>query len=178
MTDAEKQPLAEEDVTLETPEEGVEEAVCDVQEDAQETVAMWQEKAVRALAEMENLRKRTKKEMVDAREFAIASFAKEMLSVADSMERAIAAMPKDEEHKTMREGVEMVASQLTQVFNKFKIQKFVSMGEALDPNKHQAMMEVESDEPAGTIVQEMQAGYTIGDRLLRPAFVGTAKGKG
>lgn len=133
----------------------------------------WKDKALRLTAEMENLRKRTSKELQDARTYAVANFAREVLTVADNLERALAAEAKDAEQ--LKTGVQMVGDGLISVLAKFNVTKFNSVGEPLDPNKHQVMVEIDSEEPAGTVVQEMQPGYTIGDRLLRPALVGTAK---
>jgi molecular chaperone GrpE len=136
----------------------------------------WRDKALRLAADMENLRKRTAREMRDAHQFAITSFARELLAVADNMERALAAIDQQAENpEPLKEGVSLVAHQLEQVFGKFQIQKFVSKGQSLNPEKHQVMTQVTSEQPAGTVVEEMQPGYMIGDRLLRPALVAVAQ---
>lgn len=134
----------------------------------------WQDKAMRAMADLENTRRRSAKEVADARQFAVTGFAREMLSVADNMERALATETDDVEK--LKEGVTMVAEQLKSTFAKFNISRIESMGQKLNPDLHQVMVEVESEELAGTVVQEMQPGYTIGERLLRPALVGVSKG--
>lgn len=144
--------------------------------------AIWKDKYLRAMADMENLRKRTAREVEDARKYAMASFARELLNVQDNMERALATMKAETTDpaatlKAVVEGVDMVAQQLMAAFDKAHIKKMDSaVGQKVDPERHQAMFEVPTnDHDHGTIVQEMQAGYMIGDRLLRPALVGTAK---
>lgn len=139
------------------------------------------DKYIRLMADMENLRKRTARDVEDARRFAVTAFARDMLDVADNLERALAAVEKDKvenEHiKNMLAGVEMVNQQLGNVFKQFKIEKNTPQaGEKFNPELHQAMFEVETNtHPHGHIAQVMQAGYTIAGRLLRPALVGTAK---
>ena len=142
----------------------------------------FREKYVRAMAEMENLRKRMAREVEDARRYGVTGFAREMLDVADNLERATAAIDKeklerDTHLKTLAEGVEMVQGQLQRAFSKFKIEKTSpEPGEKFNPELHQAMFEVPTtDYPAGTVAQVMQPGYVIAGRLLRPAMVGTAK---
>jgi len=141
----------------------------------------FKDKYLRLMADMENLRKRTARDVEDARRFAVTAFARDMLDVADNLERALAAVQKDKienEHiKNMLSGVEMVSQQLENVFKQFKIEKTnPQVGEKFNPELHQAMFEVETNtHPHGHIAQVMQAGYTIAGRLLRPAMVGTAK---
>lgn len=148
----------------------------------QDEAAVWKDKYLRLMADMENLRKRTTREVEDARKYAVASFARELLNVQDNMERALSTMKAEAADpattlKAVIEGVSMVAQQLTSAFDKAQIKKMESpVGQKVDPERHQAMFEVPTDDhDHGTIVQEMQAGYMIGDRLLRPALVGTAK---
>ena len=132
-----------------------------------------------AQAEIQNVRRRADKEAGDARTYAVTAFARDILSVSDNLERALAAIPAelrdDERFKGLVNGLEATGRELTAVFARNGITRIESAGQMLDPNKHQAMMELPSDQPAGTIVQEMQAGYMIRDRLLRPAMVGVAK---
>lgn len=135
-----------------------------------------------ARAETQNVRRRAEKEAEDARAYAATQFARDILSVSDNLTRALAAIPadmrEDDKFKGLVTGLEATGRELDSVFARHGISKIAAMGEALDPNRHQAMMEVPSDQPAGTIVQEMQAGYMIRDRLLRPALVGVAKAAG
>jgi molecular chaperone GrpE len=132
-----------------------------------------------AQAETQNVRRRMEKDAQDARAYAATSFARDILSVSDNLGRALAAIPpamRDEEGtKALVTGIEMTAKELENVFQRNGITKIDSIGARLDPNRHQAMVELASDEAPGTIVQEMQAGYMIKDRLLRPALVGVAK---
>lgn len=133
-----------------------------------------------AQAETQNVRRRLEKDAQDARAYAATGFARDMLSVADNLGRALDAIPaalrEDPQWKSLVTGIEATGRELDAVFARHQITRIASVGEALDPNKHQAMMELPSDQPAGTIVQEMQPGYMIKDRLLRAAMVGVAKG--
>ncbi|MES2098079.1 MAG: nucleotide exchange factor GrpE [Pseudomonadota bacterium] len=132
-----------------------------------------------AHAEAQNVRRRTEKEAADARTYAVTNFARDVLSVADNLERGLAAIPEDlrgdERLKGLIVGLEATKRELDAVFQRNGITRIASMGMALDPNQHQAMLEIASDQPAGTVVQEMQAGYMLKDRLLRPAMVAVAK---
>jgi molecular chaperone GrpE len=132
-----------------------------------------------AQAEIQNVRRRAEKEAQDARAYAATAFARDVLSVADNLSRGLSAIPADlradEKMKGLVTGLEATGRELESVFQRHGITKIASEGQMLDPNKHQAMLEMPSDQPAGTIVQEMQAGYMIKDRLLRPAMVGVAK---
>lgn len=133
-----------------------------------------------AQAETQNVRRRLEKDAQDARAYAATGFARDMLSVMDNMQRALEAIPaevKDQEKWSgLIGGIEATARELETVFEKNGIKRVASVGLPLDPNQHQAMVEVPTDEQEpGTVVQEMQAGYVIKDRLLRPAFVGVAK---
>ena len=134
---------------------------------------------LRAYAEAENVKKRCQQEIEKNSKFAVSSFAKEMLSVADNLQRAVAAV--DEEHRAqyraVLEGVEMTQKELTHVFAKFGVQKIECMGKIFDPNFERVVQEVEDvSKPAGTIVSELQAGYMINDRILREAMVIVTKG--
>lgn len=133
-----------------------------------------------AQAETQNVRRRLEKDAQDARAYAATGFARDMLSVADNLERALQAIPadlrEDERFKGLVTGLEATGRELLAVFERNGISKVKALGEKLDPNRHQAMMEMPTaDAEPGTIVQEMQSGYVIRDRLLRPALVGVAK---
>jgi molecular chaperone GrpE len=133
-----------------------------------------------AQAETQNVRRRLEKEKADASTYAATGFARDMLSVADNLARALAAIPadlhEDERIKPMLTGIEMTAKELDNVFQRNGITRIESMGLKLDPNRHQAMVELpHAEAEPGTVIQEMQAGYMIKDRLLRPALVGVAK---
>ncbi|AMO72200.1 nucleotide exchange factor GrpE [Sphingorhabdus sp. M41] len=143
-------------------------------------LAEAQQAVLYAQAETQNVRRRLEKDAQDARAYAATGFARDMLSVMDNMQRALESIPaevKDEEKwKGLINGIEATGRELQSVFEKNGIKRVASVGLPLDPNQHQAMVEIPTDEhEPGTIVQEMQAGYVIKDRLLRPAFVGVAK---
>jgi molecular chaperone GrpE len=132
-----------------------------------------------AQAEVQNVRRRAEKEAADARTYAATAFARDILSVADNLSRGLQAIPEelrgDEKFKGLVVGLEATGRELESVFQRHGITKITALGEPLDPNRHQAMLEVPSDAAPGTIVQEMQTGYMIRDRLLRPALVGVAR---
>ena len=133
-----------------------------------------------AKAEAQNVRRRAEKDVQDARAYAATGFARDVLSVSDNLERAIAAIPEslreDDKMKALVTGIEATQRELQKVFGQHGVERIASVGLPLDPNQHQAMIEVPTDEhEEGTIVQEMQSGYLIKDRLLRPAMVGVAK---
>lgn len=132
-----------------------------------------------AQAEIQNLRRRHEKELADAHAYAATRFARDVLSVADNLARALDAIPEamraDEAQKGLVVGLEATQRELMAVFERNGITRIDAMGQMLDPNRHQAMLEMPSDQPPGTIVAEMQPGYMLRDRLLRPAMVGVAK---
>jgi molecular chaperone GrpE len=133
-----------------------------------------------AQAEVQNVRRRMEKEAADARAYAVTAFARDILSVSDNLTRALDAIPaelrEDEKMKPLVTGLEATGRELESVFAKHGITRIAAMGLPLDPNQHQAMVEIPSAEAEpGTVVAEMQAGYMIKDRLLRPAMVGVAK---
>jgi molecular chaperone GrpE len=135
-----------------------------------------------AKAEAQNIRRRAEKDVVDARSYANTGFARDILSVSDNLERAIEAIPQqlkeDDKLKAFIVGIEATQRELEKVFGQHGVTRIASIGLPLDPNQHQAMVEVPSDEyEDGIVVQEMQSGYMIKDRLLRPAMVGVAKKK-
>ncbi|PAX09388.1 nucleotide exchange factor GrpE [Sphingomonas lenta] len=148
----------------------------------EQELAEAKQQALYAQAEVQNVRRRAEKEAADARAYAATAFARDILSVADNLQRGLQAIPAelrdDERMKGLVTGLEATGRELESVFQRHGITKITAMGEQLDPNRHQAMLEVPSDQPAGTIVTEMQAGYMIRDRLLRPALVGVAKAAG
>lgn len=150
--------------------------------EARREAAEFKDKLLRTLAEMENLRRRTEREVTDARVYGIASFARDVLAVADNMHRALEAIgPElreqgDAKVKVLIEGVELTERELLKSLEKNGVRKFSPQGEKFDPNVHQAMYEVPAtDVPPGHVAQVVQAGYMIGDRMLRPALVGVAK---
>jgi len=149
---------------------------------ALEAAAEFKDKHLRLLAEMENLRRRTEKEVADARQYGIAGFARDVLAVADNMHRALATIDEelrdasDDKLKSLIEGVELTERELLKTLEKNGVKKFTPQGEKFDPNLHQAMYEVQhSDVPAGHVAQVIQSGYMIGERMLRPALVGVSK---
>ena len=133
-----------------------------------------------AKAETQNVRRRMEKDVADARNYAATGFARDILSVSDNLDRAIASIPEelrgDEKMKGFVTGIEATQRELAKVFLQNGITRIAAMGLPLDPNQHQAMLEIPTnDEEPGTVVQEMQPGYMIKDRLLRPAMVGVAR---
>ena len=145
--------------------------------------AEWRDKMLRTLAEMENLRKRTAKEVSDARSYGITGFARDVLDIADNLQRALDAVPAETREladpmlKTLIEGVVLTERSLLSALEKNGVKKFDPQGEKFNPNFQQAMYEVpDPSVPAGTVVQVVQAGYMIGERVLRPALVGVSKG--
>jgi len=145
--------------------------------------AELKDRVLRTLAEMENLRRRTEKEVADARTYGITAFARDILAVADSMDRALKALDTeirskaDAGVKALLDGVELTERELLKVLEKHGIAKIEPMGQKFDPNLHQAMFELpDPSVAAGTVVQVVQSGYKIGERVLRPALVGIAKG--
>jgi molecular chaperone GrpE len=164
---------------------GAEERVIDL---AQEAAALAKENAelkdrvLRTLAEMENLRRRTEREVADSRVYAIQSFARDLVGVADNIQRALDAVRDsgvalEGPAKALVDGVELTERELLKVLEKNGVRKFDPKGEKFDPNLHQAMFEVpDARVPSGSVVQVIQPGFAIGDRVLRPALVGVSKG--
>ncbi|MBI1274182.1 MAG: nucleotide exchange factor GrpE [Alphaproteobacteria bacterium] len=142
--------------------------------------AQLKEQALRALADAENTRKRAAKEREDMAKYAVSNFAKEMLAVGDNLDRATAAVPEGDQDpgfKNLLAGVQATGRQLVSVLERFGIIKMEPLGQPFDPNFHRVMVEIDDPgHPAGTVVQVMQAGYMIHDRLLREALVGVSKG--
>ena len=142
-------------------------------------IAELKDKVLRTMAEMENLRRRTEREREDAVKYAAGKFAKDILSVADNLRRALDAVAtsNDPAVKNLATGVEATERELLAVFERHGIKRIEALGARFDPNLHQAVFEVpDPSQTAGTVVQVAMAGYLIGDRLLRPAMVGVAKG--
>jgi molecular chaperone GrpE len=149
----------------------------------QQEVAEARDRMLRTLAEMENLRKRTAKEVADSKLYGVTGFARDVLDIADNLQRALDAIPAetraaaDPGMASLIEGVELTERSLLNALEKHGVKKFDPQGQKFDPNFQQAMYEVpDASVPAGTVVQVMQAGYTIGERVLRPALVGVSKG--
>jgi molecular chaperone GrpE len=149
---------------------------------ALDAAAEFKDKLLRTLAEMENLRKRTEREVADARQYAIANFARDVLAVADNMHRALEAIDSelrdsaDTKMKSLVEGVELTERELMKVLERNGVKMFSPAGEKFDPNLHQAMYEVpDSTAAPGTVAQVIQSGYMLGERVLRPALVAVAK---
>ena len=150
--------------------------------EARREAAEYKDKLLRTLAEMENLRRRTEREIADSRTYGVAGFARDVLAVADNMHRALEAIgpelraQADAKLKSFIEGVELTERELLKMLEKNGVRKFSPHGEKFDPNVHQAMFEVPTAEfPPGHVAQVIQAGYMLGDRVLRPAMVGVVK---
>ncbi|HEX3937539.1 MAG TPA: nucleotide exchange factor GrpE [Xanthobacteraceae bacterium] len=145
--------------------------------------AEMRDRLLRTLAEMENLRKRTDREVADSRLYGVSSFARDVLGVADNMRRALDAVAPELRAsaesgvKALIDGVELTERELLKALEKNGVRQFTPQGEKFDPNLHQAMFEVpDVTVPAGSVVQVVQPGYMIGERVLRPALVGVSKG--
>lgn len=176
-----------------TETEAAESPIADVQVDARDVEIMMlkdevgalKDRMLRMAAEAENTRKRLERERAEATLYAATNFARDLLSVADNMGRALSAVSPearesaDEVARNLLAGVEMTERELLNVFGRYNIRKLETIGQKFDPNMHQALFEVPTSErPPGTVMNEMQAGYAIGDRCLRPAMVGVAKAEG
>jgi len=149
---------------------------------ALEAAAEFKDKLLRTLAEMENLRKRTEREIAEARLYGVTGFARDVVAAADNMHRALAAVGAEERRaadpkvKALIEGVELTERELLKALEKNGVKKFSPEGEKFDPNVHQAMYEVPTSElPPGYVAQVIQPGYMLGERVLRPAMVGVVK---
>jgi molecular chaperone GrpE len=150
-----------------------------------EEVAAARERLLRFAAESENQKKRLEREKAEATLYAASNFARDLLAVADSLSRALFAVPEQERDiiddvmKKFLDGIEMTERELLNVFQRHNIRRIETIGQKFDPNYHQAMFEVPtSEKPPGTVMQEVQAGYAVGERCLRPALVGVAKAEG
>jgi len=182
--------MTDENQASETTVEGEEGVVAPDPREAElaalkEEVAQSKDRLLRLAADMENLRKRTEREKAEATLYAASNFARDLLSVADNLGRALQALPQDERdhageiERNLITGVEMTERELLSVFQRHGIRKIDTVGQKFDPNFHQAIYEVPtSEKPPGIVMQEMQAGYAVGDRCLRPAMVGVSKAEG
>ncbi len=160
------------------PETALDEADALRQENAE-----LKDRLLRMAAEMENLRKRTEREIADTRSYAIAGFARDMLTATDSLSRALLVLPaeirqsEDASIKSLVEGLEMTEREMQRLLGKHGVKPIEAEGQRFDPHRHQAMFEVPgTGQPDGTVVQVVQTGFAIGERVLRPAMVGVAKG--
>ena len=183
-----------EDQDLENPTSEKEEQVSEEPKDQEETeispeelieklneeITGLKDQRLRAIAELENFRKRAEKDQSDALKYGISNFAKEIITIRDNIERAQSSISDESKNneaiKSVIEGIDLIAQSVVSTFEKIGIKKIESLNEKFDHNLHQAMMEIENDElEPGTIVQELIPGYTLHDRLLRPAMVGVSK---
>ena len=169
-----------EEIRRETADESPELAEHDRLAELQKALEEANAKALYSAAEVQNTRRRMEKEVADARSYAAATFARDMLAIKDHLDRALAAVTEelrqDKVASNFLAGIESTARELDAVFARNGVERIKALGESLDPHRHQAMMEIPSgDTEPGTIVEEMQPGYMLKDRLLRPALVGVAK---
>ena len=165
------------DEDIESEEEDIKETEVDI---LKEEIKTLKEEKIRVLAEMENLRKRFEREKIDSIKYGSVNFARDVLSPGDNLERALSVINEEEEQsqsiKNLIEGLLMVKKELSTALEKNGITKIDSLDKKFDPNLHQAMMEIENDDlDEGVVVQEIQTGYMMHDRLLRPAMVGVSK---
>ena len=170
------------DATATIPgDDGPAPAAADALAASQAEAAALKDQLLRALAEAENVRRRAQRDREEAGKYAITAFARELVGVADNLQRAIAAIPaealaNDEALKNLATGVEMTERQLLSAFERFHLRRIEPLGEKFDSNLHQAMFELPAPgQPSGTVVQVLQPGYVLHDRLIRPAMVGVAK---
>ena len=166
-----EEPKAQEEAEI-SPEELIEKL--------NEEITGLKDQRLRAIAELENFRKRAEKDQSDALKYGISNFAKEIITIRDNIERAQSSISDESKNneaiKSVIEGIDLIAQSVVSTFEKIGIKKIESLNEKFDHNLHQAMMEIENDElEPGTIVQELIPGYTLHDRLLRPAMVGVSK---
>jgi len=168
----------------EAPETGAETAQdADRIAELEAEITQLHDRLLRAAAEMENLRKRTEREVKETKSYAIANFARDMLVATDNLSRALMVLPAETREnaegtiKSLIEGIEMTEREMQRLLGKHGVVVIDAKGEKFDPHKHQAMFEVpDASVPEGTVVQVMQDGYAIGERVLRPAMVGVSKG--
>jgi len=165
-----------------TPAEGERDGFAVIEALNAENAAL-KDRVLRTLAEMENLRRRTEREAADARTYAVTAFARDMLNVADNLARALESVPENARTgavdvlKSLIDGVELTARDLTTALGRHGVKKLEPQGEKFDPNFHQAIFETQDETlPSGTVTKVVQSGWTIGDRVLRPAMVGISKG--
>lgn len=179
MIDEEKDTLESEKTSVE--EKNRDQEVSQKEEpDLTEKLEKLNDQLLRTLAENQNLRRRARKDVEDAHNYAIGKFVKDLLAVADNFERALELVGEDvdgdSKFKPFVEGIELTHKELQNVFEKHSVEKHMPLGEQFDHNFHQALFDVPaSDKPSGTVVQVVQPGYSLNNRLLRPAMVGVAK---
>ena len=171
-----------EEQVSESPKEKEEEEIApeDLIEKLNEEITDLKDQRLRAIAELENFRKRAEKDQSDALKYGISNFAKEIINIRDNIERAQSSISEEAKNneaiKSVIEGIDLIAQSVVSTFEKIGIKKIDSLNKKFDHNLHQAMMEIENDDlEPGTIVQELIPGYTLHDRLLRPAMVGVSK---
>ena len=158
----------------------IEEKIKEKEDELLEEIASLKEEKIRLLAEMENIRKRFEREKIESIKFGSINLARDILSPGDNIERALFAIPDDIEHsdsiKNLIDGLNIVQKEFSTILEKNGIKRIESLDKKFDPTLHQAMMEIEKEDiEEGTVVQEIQAGYTMHERLLRPAMVGVSK---
>ena len=180
--DLENPTSEKEEQVSESPKEKEEEVISpeDLIEKLNEEITGLKDQRLRAIAELENFRKRAEKDQSDALKYGISNFAKEIINIRDNIERAQSSISEEAKNneaiKSVIEGIDLIAQSVVSTFEKIGIKKIESLNEKFDHNLHQAMMEIENDDlEPGTIVQELIPGYTLHDRLLRPAMVGVSK---
>ena len=180
--DLENPTLEKEEQVSEEPKDQEEAEISpeDLIEKFNEEITDLKDQRLRAIAELENFRKRAEKDQSDALKYGISNFAKEIINIRDNIERAQSSISDEAKNneaiKSVIEGIDLIAQSVVSTFEKIGIKKIDSLNEKFDHNLHQAMMEIENDElDPGTIVQELIPGYTLHDRLLRPAMVGVSK---
>ena len=179
--DLENPTSEKEEQVSESPKEKEEEVSPeDLIEKLNEEISGLKDQRLRAIAELENFRKRAEKDQSDALKYGISNFAKEIINIRDNIERAQSSISEEAKNneaiKSVIEGIDLIAQSVVSTFEKIGIKKIESLNEKFDHNLHQAMMEIENEElEPGTIVQELIPGYTLHDRLLRPAMVGVSK---
>ena len=180
--DLEKPTSEKEEQVSESPKEKEEEEIApeDLIEKLNEEITDLKDQRLRAIAELENFRKRAEKDQSDALKYGISNFAKEIINIRDNIERAQSSISEEAKNneaiKSVIEGIDLIAQSVVSTFEKIGIKKIDSLNKKFDHNLHQAMMEIENDDlEPGTIVQELIPGYTLHDRLLRPAMVGVSK---
>ena len=180
--DLENPTLEKEEQVSEEPKDQEEAEISpeDLIEKLNEEITDLKDQRLRAIAELENFRKRAEKDQSDALKYGISNFAKEIINIRDNIERAQSSISDEAKNneaiKSVIEGIDLIAQSVVSTFERIGIKKIDSLNEKFDHNLHQAMMEIENDElDPGTIVQELIPGYTLHDRLLRPAMVGVSK---
>jgi len=162
--------------------EAIARALAAVLEEKEAEIVALKDQALRALAEMENTRRRAERELQDMSKYAVTGFARDLVNVLENLQRALDSIPADMKETqpavaNLAVGVEMTLKELLGIFNRQGIQRIDPMGQKFDHNFHQAVAQIDTpDAQAGTVVQVLQAGYVIHDRLLRPAMVGVAAG--